>query len=152
LIKKIRKNHLLRALRCDKIQLSILSAVLKKYLKTSDLNSENMTLHLFNRDHKILTTLAEKIIAGAEINSTLQAEIVQARGKVGSGAYPVAHIDSVAVKLSSARFSADKLARKLRLNSIPIFGYIENDIFYLNMLALSENDVPDIVSAFQNLS
>ena len=46
---------------------------------------------------------------------------------------------------------AEKLARKLRLNDVPILGYIENDIFHLNLLTVTEGDSDIIVEALNQL-
>jgi seryl-tRNA(Sec) selenium transferase len=110
-----------------------------------------MTLQLFNRDLPFLTKLAQKILSATQSAKSFRTEIVPAQGKVGSGAYPVAHIDSVAIKINSPSLSAEKLARKFRLNPIPIFGYIENDTFFLNMLTVLEKDIPDIIFALNTI-
>jgi hypothetical protein len=36
------------------------------------------------------------------------------------------------------------MARKLRLNETPVFGYLENDTYMMNMLTLRDEDIPRI--------
>jgi L-seryl-tRNA(Ser) seleniumtransferase len=141
----------MRALRCDKLQLAVLASALQKYLVPSESESANPTRQLFERKTDTMRNMAHRILSSPALDTTVQAEIVDARGKVGSGAYPVAHINSVALKITSSRLNAEKLARLLRLNPTPIFGYIENDTCLLNMLTIFEEDIDEIVSALNRI-
>jgi len=149
-LKIIRRNHLLRALRCDKLTLHLLTSILQRYLHHETLLKENKTLSLFRRDLKRLKKLSEKLKAMVNDKPDITYQIVPAKGKVGSGAYPVTQIDSIALKITGSKMSADTLARALRLHDVPIFGYIEGDSYYLNMLTLSEDDLPEIARTLNN--
>jgi L-seryl-tRNA(Ser) seleniumtransferase len=149
-VKKIKRNHLLRALRCDKLILAMLATNLQKYLHPDSLCQANRTLSLFSRSVEEMTITAQEILqrlthAGNSVKA------VAAQGRAGSGAYPVFPIKSIALQLTIPNISAEKLARKLRVNEVPILGYIENDILHLNLLTVLEDDIEIIVKALNQL-
>jgi L-seryl-tRNA(Ser) seleniumtransferase len=150
-IKKIRRNHLLRALRCDKITLSLLNIALRKYMCSDDLQQKNLSLQLFSRPKKKLEQLAHAFIK--KLDKTIQdtARIVTAEGKVGSGAFPTLKIPTVGVRINHPRLSANSLAKKLRHNQIPIIGIIERDHYLINFLTIFEHDINIIAKALNNL-
>jgi L-seryl-tRNA(Ser) seleniumtransferase len=150
-LSKIRKNHLLRALRCDKLTLALVASNLQKYLHTSSLKSTNATLALFTRDMKDMRALGNEITSLIESEQRNNIEIVEAQGRAGSGAYPVYPIKSFALQINTSTISAEQLARKMRLYDIPILGYIENDTFYLSLLTINKTDTGIIAQALNKI-
>ena len=150
-LKKIKQNHLLRALRCDKFIIGLLAETLKGYLYSEELAIRNPTIGLFKRSLEAQKTLAEQIVSDVNDIKDIGMKIIPATGKVGSGAYPVSPIDTVAIRFSSTRFSAEQIAKKLRNADTPVFSYIEDDACHLSMLAIFENDIPEIISAIRTL-
>jgi len=143
-INKIKKNHLLRALRCDKISLALLSACLRQYLYPASITEKNATLKLFSRNINNLRKMSKKIFTHIDRKLHDYLKIIDTEGRAGSGAYPVHPIPSISLQIKSPKFSAEKLSQQLRNNQIPIFGYIENDSFHLNFLTILEDDLPPI--------
>jgi len=151
LLKKIRQNHLLRALRCNKTTLSLLAACLRKYLKQNSLRQDNLTLNLLSRRPEELRTLASEILSSLKAELHDKVIVIEAQGRVGSGAYPVFPLPAVALKIISPTLTSEKVSAYFRKRTIPIIGYIENDFFHLNLLAVFKNDCPEIISALNNL-
>jgi L-seryl-tRNA(Ser) seleniumtransferase len=141
-LEKIKKNHLLRALRCDKINLAILSTILRQYLHPASISRTNTTLQLFSRTKNDIIKISKKVLHLINKKHHENLKIVEAEGRAGSGAYPVHPIPSIALQINSPKYTAEKLSRILRLSKIPIFGYIEDDIFHINFLTLLEEDLP----------
>jgi L-seryl-tRNA(Ser) seleniumtransferase len=139
-IDKIKKNHLLRALRCDKFNLSIISATLKQYLHPHSISEKNTTLQLFTRSRSDLKKISELVLSRIDKTHLDKIKVVESEGRAGSGAYPVHPIPSISLQINHPKYTAEKLARKLRLSDTPVFGYIENDLFHLNLLTLFEED------------
>lgn len=151
LMEKIKKNHLLRALRCDKLTLAILTLNLQKYLNPASLVETNATIALFSRSLNQMQLLAEKLIQ--RLNRISQyVKLVDAQGRAGSGAYPVFPIKSSALQIILPHLSADGIARKMRSGKTPILGYIENDIFHLNLLTVFDDEIDIIVDALNKLT
>lgn len=151
-IRLIRRNHLLRALRCDKITLSLLNNTLRRYLLPKSLSQANTSLQLFSRPKKVLKKLAQYVISKLDGPLKSSVQIITADGKVGSGAFPVLNIPAVAIEINHPGLSASRLANKLRNNNIPVIGIIERDRFILNFLTIFETDVDIIVDALNKVS
>ncbi len=148
---KIRKNHMLRALRCDKIILSLLTIILKQYLHTESIIKDNVTLQLFSRTIKQMRMLSERILSEIEKQHHLYIKVVDSGGRAGSGAYPIHSIPAIALQLDKKKYKASKIARKLREAEIPIVGYILDDYYHLNFLTLMEDDVPHIAASLNKI-
>jgi L-seryl-tRNA(Ser) seleniumtransferase len=150
-ISKLKKNHLLRALRCDKITIHLLTQVLKSFLHKESLPENNLTYSYFNRDIAYLKNLAEKIIN--KVNSSIKnfISIVESEGRIGSGAYPTLPVKSLSLKINSPKLNAERLARRFRQNQPPILGYIDSNTFCLNLLTLHENDIEIIAHTINQL-
>jgi len=143
-LEKIKKNHLLRALRCDKISLALLSESLRQYLNPVTITKKNATLNLFSRNVKSMRELSNKVITLIDKKHHDYLKVINADGRAGSGAYPIHSIPSLSLQIKSPKISAEKLSQQLRLNNIPIFGYIENDSFHINFLTIFDDDLPQI--------
>jgi len=150
-IEKIKRNHLLRALRCDKISLTLLSATLRQYLHYPTLIASNTTLKLFSRTVKDMKQLSNHLLRLINKKHHPNLKIVSAEGRAGSGAYPVYPIPSLALQINTQRYSAEKLARLLRLQEIPIFGYIMDDCYHLNYLTIFDEEIPIIAKTLNHL-
>jgi L-seryl-tRNA(Ser) seleniumtransferase len=143
-IKKIKKNHLLRALRCDKINLAIIAATLQQYLNPESFTKMNTTFHLLSRTKQEMENILRQLLILVDQNHHGELEVVESEGRAGSGAYPVHPIPSISLQIKSTKYSAEQLARQLRLSDTPVFGYIESDVFHLNFLTLLEDDLPGL--------
>jgi L-seryl-tRNA(Ser) seleniumtransferase len=150
-LQKIRKNHMLRTLRCDKIILAILSTVLKEYLHSDSINENNFTLKLFAKTMKEMKIQSERLLASIDKNNHVNLKIINAEGRAGSGAYPVYPIPSLALRIRSEKNSAEQLARLLRKQKIPTFGYISEDSFHLNLLTIFDEDIPHIAKTLNTI-
>ncbi len=151
LVFKIRKNHLLRALRCDKIILALLRHVLQGYLDPETVDTRNETLHLFSQKPEMLYQRAQNLHHALQTKTRKYFTIIESDGRVGSGAYPVFPITSYALEYTPGPVTAEQLARRLRLFDTPVFGYFENDKYRLNMLALSEADIHSLPDLIENV-
>jgi L-seryl-tRNA(Ser) seleniumtransferase len=151
LLKKIKRNHLLRALRCDKVTLALLRLILQHYLDPDTVDQSNATLRLFARQPKQLHKFAEDLHHSLKPDIQKYFNIVEAEGRVGSGAYPVFPIPSYAISYTPGPVTADRLARKLRMLETPVFGYLENDKYLLNMLTLGDDEVRSIAGFLNDL-
>lgn len=151
LVKKIRKNHLMRALRCDKIILSLLRTTLIKFLSPDTIQANNHTYHLFSKNVEIMHIMANKILTELKAELKNHITIIQSSGKIGSGAYPTLPVKTVSLEFDNSVFNAEKIAKILRQAEIPVFGYITDNKYYLNMLALADTDISILAEQLNSL-
>jgi len=150
-VKKLRQNHLLRALRCDKITLNLLATTLQSFLHEDSLQDKNVTYGYFSRDINYLSDLGKNIITNLNYKIKSHIKLVDSEGRIGSGAYPTFPVKSKSIQLNLPGNSAEKSARKFRQQQIPILGYIESDIFHINLLAIHKKDIEPLINTLNSI-
>jgi L-seryl-tRNA(Ser) seleniumtransferase len=149
-IEKIRKNHLARALRCDKLTFAALEATLKLYLDPEALPHKLPIISMLNVSLNQLKKRAELIKERIK-SKHLQIDIRKTNSQMGSGTLPLIEIPSMALLIQSKKYSAHKLAAKLRENQPPIIGYIRDDFCFLNLRTIREDELPLVIKALNKL-
>ncbi|RMF62255.1 MAG: L-seryl-tRNA(Sec) selenium transferase [Calditrichaeota bacterium] len=148
-IEQIKRNPLMRALRCDKMTYAALEATLKLFLDKTRLPERNRVLTLMTLDQTALSQraseLARRITAGEP--KELEVEVVDAVSQIGSGALPLEELPSKAVRLRSPRLGVEGLARLFRLHTPPVLGYIRNDWLYFDVRTFLPGEEDLLVSA-----
>ena len=141
LISKIRKNPLKRALRCDKLTLAALGAVLKLYANPDTLTLRIPTLRLLTRSQAAIQQTANALLpslrdwAGAEF----VVDTREVHSQIGSGSLPLDLLPSVALRLRSAQGNNRSQSRQLRDLAMrmrqlpqPVIGRIADDSLLLD--------------------
>jgi L-seryl-tRNA(Ser) seleniumtransferase len=138
LIERIKRNPLKRALRCDKLTLAALSATLRIYLRSKDIGSELPTLRILGRSKSEIAAMAPRAreILVERLGAEYRVEIVDATSQVGSGAMPVKELDTVALRVTHPRRSANAIAAMFR--RARIIGRIVEDSFQLDLRTVED--------------
>ena len=153
LIKLIKQNSIYRAVRCDKIRISILENVLRTYYSSKNVSEKNLAIQLFLRSEnelkknaeKILESLSKKIIK--ELNIIYECSQVEA----GSGSLPTEKMGSVALSFRSNSLSANKIYRKFLNMDIPLIGYINNDMFFIDLKAIPNDQLELLIKSINTI-
>lgn len=146
-IELIRKNPLMRALRCDKLIYAGLEATLKLYLNPGELKKAHPTLRMLTTSLQSLKRRCRNLMKQLEPISGISVEMATSKAQTGSGALPLEEIESVAVAISCG--CVEELARQLRTHTPPVVGYVREDRLWLDMRTLWPDDVKEIVRAIQ---
>ena len=149
-IRCLRKNPLMRILRCDKTTFFLLDYTLSQYLLDKPF-PEIETYRLLTTKPAQLKAQAIQILNAIEpeIIKTLNLTVREVPTEAGSGAMPTVQIPSVAIVAIPRYISETQLAQKFRSYSPPIVGYCRNGEFRLDLKAVQPNDLPLIQSALQ---
>ncbi|HKM43696.1 MAG TPA: L-seryl-tRNA(Sec) selenium transferase [Limnochordia bacterium] len=144
LVKIIKGDPLLRALRIDKLSLIALEAVLELYLNKE---YDKLPLHaLSNLDAGDIKLRAETW--QSQLGPGLQGEVVRADSTMGGGSLPGETIASWALALQSHKLSCADLALWLRRNNPPIMGRIMQERVLLDprtVLCSQDESVLDLL-------
>ena len=137
-IERIKRNPLKRALRCDKLTIAALSATLRIYLRSKDIGSELPTLRILGRSKSEIAAMAPRAreILVERLGAEYRVEIVDATSQVGSGAMPVKELDTVALRVTHPRRSANAIAAMFR--RARIIGRIVEDSFQLDLRTVED--------------
>jgi L-seryl-tRNA(Ser) seleniumtransferase len=153
LIKIIKKNSIYRAVRCDKIRISILENILRTYYSSKNVSDKNLAIQLFLRSQITLESNAKKILKGLskkiikDFNICYQTSYVEA----GSGSLPTEKMESIAICLQSKKISSTTIYRKFLNMDIPLVGYINNDIFYIDLKAIPNDQLELVIESINQI-
>ncbi len=138
LVERIKRNPLKRALRCDKLTLAALSATLRLYLRSSELNAQLPTLRILSRSLSEIREMASRAreILAEELGGEYTLEIVDSAGQVGSGAIPAEELESVAIRVMHPAKSPNAIASMFR--RARIIGRIVDDSFQLDLRSVED--------------
>jgi L-seryl-tRNA(Ser) seleniumtransferase len=139
LIEMIKKNHLLRMLRVDKITLSILQKTLLYYL----LDVTKIKLYkIFNSDINDLEKKAQSLRENLLNKGIHDIEIMvfRSKGFIGGGACPEEGIDSIALGIVLNEY-CEKVSRILRNRPIPIICRAEKGALVFDMLTVFDDEI-----------
>ena len=149
----IKSNSLYRAFRCDKIRISIMETILRTYYTSKKISDKNLSIQLFKRSRNKLKINANKIISGLsiEITKNYKINIVDSLVEAGSGSLPTEKIDSIAISIYSKIIKANKLYQFFLKNTNPVIGYIKNEIFYIDLKAVTNDQIDDLIKTMNKV-
>ncbi len=142
-LKRVKRNPMKRALRCDKLVLGALDATLAAYLSPQTLEQKLPTYRMLSRSLDEIEALARQVQVPLEnwVQDRARVELISTRAQVGSGAAPDATLPSLAFALTPLKgTSAAQLARALRQLSPPVIGRLHDGGLLLDLRALLDAD------------
>lgn len=149
-VARMRRDPLMRALRCDKLILAALEATLQLYDGSHDalvgsLPSLGMMTEVIGRVEERARRLVAALSSAAA--EQLHPEILETVAEAGSGALPLAELPSRGVALSPASMRTEQLARSLRLGEPAVVGRVQRDRLILDMRTVADDEIQPLVSA-----
>lgn len=152
LIDKLARNPLYRALRLDKVSLSLLETTLTAYLTPhpeSVLPALSMLAETPDSIRLRAETCAEKlrseIAAVGSASAGLQVRVVKTESAAGGGSLPGQHTLSYGLQLKLANLKAAHLAAKLRQADPPVVAVIKGGEVVLDFRTVSARDSDDLL-------
>ena len=149
LIQRLKRNPLKRTIRCDKMTLAALDAVLLLYENPAKLATQIPSIRLLARGFKNIKEQADKIAPELQqcLGDRAVIEVLKCKSQIGSGALPIDALPSAGLAIFPAGKSKKarggllrRLATELRTLPIPIIGRIENDRLILDLRCLEDED------------
>ena len=152
-IDQIKKNHLTRMLRIDKLSLAALEYALR-YSVDPALAAEHIpALHMLARTEDdcraICRTLKENIRAAAP---EIYADLVSVQDEAGGGSLPDVFLDGAALAIQVGALRPEQLEKKLRASAVPVIARISRDSLLLSARTLLEGDLDEIAAALARIN
>lgn len=146
-IEKIKKNQMLRALRCDKLTLTALSETLRLYYdektalaKIPTLNAITVSGEELKKKARTLYNVLKKVLPQDKIKLTLEENV----SRVGGGSFPENDLPTYVVCLDfleeSPTFSAQAWKEKFLKTNPPLIGRVEHDKFLFDVRTISDEE------------
>lgn len=154
LVAAIKKNPMKRAMRCDKLTIAALGAVLRLYADPERLLQHVPVLRLLARPQADIEGLARRVqpFVARWLGERAQVDVVAVQSQIGSGSLPVDLLPSFALRvvpLGAKRVSGrvlDQIATDFRKLATPVIGRIADGAFLLDLRCLQEE--ADFVKLF----
>ncbi len=152
-IEAIKKNPLMRALRCDKLTYAVLEPTLRLYFREDSFKSANETLRMLLESPVAVEKRAKTILKklSKRVKTQFRIKIESTTIQTGSGSLPLEELPSRAITLQSRMISTDELSRKFRLLSTPVIGYIRDDKLYFDVRTILPREGEILVSAIEEV-
>jgi L-seryl-tRNA(Ser) seleniumtransferase len=145
-IRKIHQNALYRALRVDVFIIALLEEILRTYTSSVNIDISNLSMTLLKRDRKELNGIANKIVSKAKSSIQQNIKTIDSEVEAGSGSLPLEKLKSVALVISSEKHKSTELSFSFRTAKYPILGYIRGKKFIIDLKAVNESQIDDIVT------
>jgi L-seryl-tRNA(Ser) seleniumtransferase len=139
LIARIRKNPMKRALRCDKLTLAALGAVLRLYADPDRLAERLPTLRLLTRPVAQIAGLAARM--APQLAARLPGCAVEAaacQSEIGSGALPTRTLPSHGIAIKAPGKKLNALAAAFRALPVPVIGRIQDGALVFDLRCLED--------------
>ncbi len=138
-VEQIRKNPLMRALRCGKLTYAALEATLKLFLNPEVLTREHPTLRMLTEPVTTLEQRGRRLLQAIGELEGFSCELVDSHAQTGSGALPLENIPSVAVAISGGDILS--LSTALRRHDPPVICYVRDDHLFLDLRTIRDDEV-----------
>lgn len=153
-VSAMRKDPMYRALRADKLIISLIEIVLTQYLSPSpgaslpviNLASQSAE-EIRGRLERFLTTVENTVQASA-----IKFSIVQSESTLGGGSLPGKVLPSFALEISAEKTSSAKLSSFLRNFETPIITTVKDEKVHIDFRTILPRDEGDLQRALENLS
>ncbi len=145
IVAKLKKNPMKRALRCDKMTIAALAAVLRLYADPDRLVARVPTLRWLARPVDDIRAAAARMQPELQkaVGDFGTVEIADCDSQIGSGALPTQRIPSAGLAVVPASRKAagsalNRLASAFRTLPVPVIGRIQDDSFVLDLRCLDD--------------
>ena len=153
LIEKLKRNHLARMLRIDKLSLAALEYTLKNSV-SPDLAAENIpTLKMLTKTESQCLDDAhalEKAIRASTLR--VETQVLPIDDEAGGGSLPGVTFPGAAVAVSVEDMEAAELEEQLRRWRVPVIARIHRQAVLLSVRTLSTGDHEEIAAALSEIA
>ena len=143
LVQGIKREPFFRALRCDKLILSMLEEISEEHLNG---NHAIPLLKMLSTPVSELETRATDII-NRLINLPAKIDIGDGESRIGGGTMPKSSIQSKTIDISPEKISLKRLSSRLRKGETPLMGYIADEKFRIDLRTIFPRQDQTIISS-----
>ena len=152
LVDRMKKNQLLRALRCDKLTLAALEATLRLYRDPEKARQAVPTVRRMSMNPETLRERAETLrdLLNRELAGLATCALKDDVSRVGGGSFPEQGMPTTLVCVRPERGSATQLKKRLLETDPPLVGRLDDPYFQLDPRTMEEEDFPDAVRVLKD--
>ena len=153
LIDRLKRHQLLRPLRIDKLTLAALEATLRLYRDERRALAEIPTLRMLTCSLDELDARLRRMVRRLRrlLPSSINLKPASGTSSPGGGSFPLLQLPTRLIEVTVCGLSANELEEALRATSPPVVGRIQRDRFLLDMRTLSDDDLPFLAGALNQV-
>ncbi|PPR12249.1 MAG: L-seryl-tRNA(Sec) selenium transferase [Alphaproteobacteria bacterium MarineAlpha11_Bin1] len=153
-ITRLKSNPIKRALRCDKMTIAALSAVLRLYSDPDSLSDRLPTLRALTRSVTDIQETASRIrpAISRAVKGFAKVEEVDCDSQVGSGTLPTRKLPSAGLAITPETkngAAVERLVRAFRGLPVPVIGRVQGGAFIVDLRCMA--DEPGFLSQLSTL-
>ncbi len=147
-IDMMKKNHLTRALRVDKMTFAALEATLKCYLDEANAIKNIPTVRMLSLNYDQIKLKADDLYARLEGKlKNASIELIDGESEVGGGSMPLEKMKSRLISIDHHAKSTNQFVSELRDLEIPLIGRVNEDKLLLDLRTIDEKEYDFVVEA-----
>lgn len=152
-VDSVKKNPLTRALRIDKLTLAALESTLRLYRDPEKAVHLIPTLRMLTIPFDLIKKRADKLykLLSKINNPALSITLVNRSSKAGGGSLPLLDLPSKCIAVKIEGVSANSLEKRMRENTPPVIGRIEDDCFLMDLRTVQEEELTTVNNALNNV-
>lgn len=151
-IARMKKNQLLRALRVDKVIISLLYQTFLSYFDEELMKKNIPVMQMLSLERDTIYQRAEKLRSLLHSpEKDFRVEICPCKSQVGGGSLPTEEMESWGIFISSPTGRLPYLERELRLSEEHIISRIQNDRLILDMRTVFDEDIVGIADCLNGI-
>jgi len=147
IVKRIKSNPLMRALRVDKLTYAALEATIASYLSGRAVEEIPVQAVLHASKETITHRVHAFLLHARSLGSDLQLTLTDGYSVIGGGSAPETQLPTTLIAVTASGFSANQLEERLRLNSPPVIARIVDDQLTLDLRTVTETGEKEVLAA-----
>ncbi len=150
-IDRIKKNPLMRAIRCGKLTYAAVEATLKLFLDEQYAVQHNTTVRRLTEPMDVLKKRAQSLLKKAKPLAPASATLALAEDItfVGGGSMPEEPVPTFVVKIQDTQEAPEDLALRLRQCSPSVFTRVQDACTIIDFRTLGQNEIPFVLQALR---
>lgn len=147
-IEMMKKNHLTRALRVDKMTFAALEGTLMCYLDEAKAIKQIPTVRMLSMSYDEINLKADALYK--ELDGKLKdasIEIIDGESEVGGGSMPLEKMKSRLISIKHNKKSTNQFVSDLREVEVPLIGRINEDKLLLDLRTIDEKEYKYVINA-----
>lgn len=148
----MKKNQLTRALRVDKMTLTLLESTLRLYLDEERAMAEIPTLRMLTAGKAALTEKAEKL--QKLLNSVPYggaSELIDGESEVGGGSLPLEKLATTLLAVTPSRISTNESVNALRSLQIPVICRVQDDRLLFDPRTIFDDELELVAASIRSV-
>ena len=151
-IEKVRAHPLFRALRIDKVSLTLLEATLQLYRNPEQVQENIPILRMLSNTAESLKEKADAFAAEFKGKSgRLKLEVIETSAQTGSGSLPDQAIPSWGIAMEHSELNPRKLSEALRSANPPVFTRVHGERVLIDFRTLLDGDTEELTGILKRL-